>query len=182
MEVRDKYKVNEDICYILPASSRRELSRPYGILFSSTDKLLEYITKFNRVISVGDVVTESLLLRKFTPFLSIVDRKTKRKSLMNISILNFFNKVLTVANEAATIRLSVMKILEEILQNTEVDKTLVIVDGEEDLLVIPVVMYGREGDIVVYGQPNAGPVALEINELTKWRVRDILSKFIIKKC
>lgn len=181
MEIRNKYQVKEDICYILPANSRQELSRPYGILFLSLDPLVDYLSNFSRVISVGDVVTESLLSRNIIPYMSIIDGKTKRTISKSLNFATY-KRIISIINEPALIRMSTMKLLKNLLEHNDNEKTLVIVDGEEDLLVIPIVLYGKEGDIVIYGQPNAGVVALEVCELMKWRVKDLFSKFIVKKC
>ncbi|ARM75805.1 GTP-dependent dephospho-CoA kinase family protein [Acidianus manzaensis] len=178
MEIRDKYQIKNDICYILPTNARHELSRPYGILFSHVDNLANFLNNFKRIISVGDVVTKTLLDNEIIPFLSIVDGKTKRKAF--IIDKNF--QAINVLNEPGVIRLSVMKTLYKILKSDTKGTTFVMVNGEEDLLVIPVVIYGKEGDVVVYGQPNAGAVALEVSEAMKWRVKDIFSKFEVKKC
>ncbi|AWR97165.1 DUF359 domain-containing protein [Acidianus sulfidivorans JP7] len=178
MEIRDKSQINEDICYILPKSVRNELSRPYGILFSSTIDLINFVTNFKRIIAVGDVVTKNLFDHGIVPFLTIVDGKTKRKKYMTLKAINS----ISITNEAGLIRLSSIKILEKILKSDANNSTFIMVDGEEDLLVIPVVIYGRDGDIVVYGQPNAGAVVLEITDIMKWRVKDIFSKFEVKKC
>ncbi|MCY0874600.1 MAG: DUF359 domain-containing protein, partial [Acidianus infernus] len=62
----------------MPKEVRKELSRPYGILFKSTEKLLKYADNFERIITVGDVVTQELLKNNRSVFLSIVDGKTKR--------------------------------------------------------------------------------------------------------
>ncbi|MFP3217057.1 GTP-dependent dephospho-CoA kinase family protein [Acidianus sp.] len=174
MEIRDKYKV--DLCFYLPKEVRKELSRPYGILFKSTEKLLKYADNFERIITVGDVVTQELLKNNRRVFLSIVDGKTKR----NIKLHMRFSNYIMVKNEPAIIRLSAMSYIRAALNSSF--SSVIYVDGEEDLLVIPATLYGRDGDLVIYGQPNAGAVALEICEATKWRVNDIFSKFNVKKC
>ena len=59
---------------------------------------------------------------------------------------------------------------------------VVFVEGEEDLLVIPVIMYGKDGDIIIYGQPNAGIVMIKNNALIKEYVKDLFKRFKVKKC
>ncbi|BDC19194.1 hypothetical protein HS5_20840 [Acidianus sp. HS-5] len=160
----------------MPKEIRKELSRPYGILFKSTEKLLKYVDNFERIISVGDVVTQELLKNDKRIFLSVIDGKTKR----NIKSSMKFSKYITVKNEPGIIRLSAMSYIKSALNSFS--NSVIYVDGEEDLLVIPATLYGKEGDLIIYGQPNAGAVALEVCEATKWRVKDIFSKFIVKKC
>lgn len=174
MEVRDKYQV--DLCFYLPKEVRKELSRPYGILFKSTEKLLKYIDSFERIITVGDVVTQELLKNGKRIFLSVIDGKTKRSIKSSMEFSNYIR----VKNEPGVIRLSAMSCIKSALNS--LSSSVIYVDGEEDLLVIPATLYGKEGDLIIYGQPNAGAVALEVCETTKWRVMNIFSKFTVKKC
>ncbi|MDG7054637.1 MAG: GTP-dependent dephospho-CoA kinase family protein, partial [Nitrososphaerota archaeon] len=50
----------------------------------------------------------------------------------------------------------------------------IIVDGEEDLLVIPVCIYAPENTIIMYGQPNEGLVVVTVNEEIKKKTKSIL--------
>jgi hypothetical protein len=75
---------------------------------------------------------------------------------------------------------SAIERLRELL--TSGKKYLVVVEGEEDLLVIPLVLYLKEGTYVVYGQPNAGVVALEVNEFSRFRVKSLFESFQPEVC
>ncbi len=48
------------------------------------------------------------------------------------------------------------------------------IDGEEDLLVIPVCLYAPENSIVMYGQPNKGLVIVTINPEIRNKAQSIL--------
>jgi hypothetical protein len=50
----------------------------------------------------------------------------------------------------------------------------IIVDGEEDLLVIPVCIYAPENSVVMYGQPNEGLVIVHITPEIQAKVQKIL--------
>ena len=54
----------------------------------------------------------------------------------------------------------------------------VIVDGEEDLAVIPLVIAAPDGAIVLYGQPHRGVVLRVVNPEAKYIARQFLSHFI----
>ncbi|MEL9969412.1 MAG: GTP-dependent dephospho-CoA kinase family protein [Metallosphaera sp.] len=172
MEIR--YKRQIDLCFKPTTKVRTELSRPYGILFSDNEKLIRYTSKFERVITVGDVVTNLVSLH-MTPFLSIIDGKTKRNKTLDHRETEF-----RVINEPGILRLSVMSKIKSIMENSK--PTSLFVDGEDDMMVIPVIMYGKDGDLIIYGQPNAGAVCLENWSGSRWRVRDILSKFTVEPC
>ena len=174
MEIRDNSQV--DYCFHLPFELRSQLSKPYGILFRSNAKLKEFLTSNkSRIITVGDVVTTTLLDLGITPFLSIIDGKTKRKIKVELNANSE-----RIVNEAGLIRLSAILKIKEVLESNS--SKVLYIDGEEDLLVIPIVIYGRKGDIVIYGQPNAGAVMLVIDELMKKRVLDIFRQFRVEEC
>ncbi len=52
--------------------------------------------------------------------------------------------------------------------------TLIVVDGEEDLAVIPCVLFADEGDVVLYGQPDEGIVAVEVSEEKKMEIATLI--------
>ena len=47
---------------------------------------------------------------------------------------------------------------------------------------MPVVLYSADGDLIIYGQPNAGAVMIINNDLIRWRVKNILQKAKIINC
>jgi len=164
----------------MPEYLKEELSRPYGFLFTNSNSLLKFIRKKenSRIITVGDVVTSTLQSSNIIPFLSIIDGKTKR----NIKIRILEESIIKIKNEKSTIRLSSMNLIQKILNNEDKIRKIILVDGEEDLLVIPVVLFGKDKDIILYGQPNAGAVVIINNKFTRIRVKQIFEKFIVKKC
>lgn len=154
--------------------------KPYGILFTNNAELLHFLIsrKNSRIITVGDVVTKTVLDLNLTPFLSLVDGKTRRKfnTEKRTTVME------RVKNEAGLIRLSAISKIKELLEIDSDASKVVYVEGEEDLLVIPIVIYGKDGDIILYGQPYAGAVVLIIDDLIRRRVMEIFTKFRIVKC
>jgi hypothetical protein len=53
----------------------------------------------------------------------------------------------------------------------------ILVDGEEDLAVIPLVIAAPLSSVVIYGQPNEGIVLRVIDEYAKTAARRLLSQF-----
>jgi uncharacterized protein (UPF0218 family) len=83
-------------------------------------------------------------------------------------------------NEQGRIRFSVIDIIKTVFRLN--DSSRILIDGEEDLLVMPVVLYSADGDLIIYGQPNAGAVMIINNDLIRWRVKNILQKAKIINC
>ncbi|MHA1821642.1 MAG: DUF359 domain-containing protein [Promethearchaeota archaeon] len=159
-----------------------------------------------RVFCVGDVVSDGFINSEFLFSITaayIVDGKTKRKEY-NLPVSEGALKVIDIKNPAGSINGSAVSKLYEVIKerdiepigsknegdkvkdNSEAERYLVMVEGEEDLLVIPLVLLGDNGDYIVYGQPPitdlneeipAGMVLLEINQELKGKIREILSKF-----
>ena len=51
-----------------------------------------------------------------------------------------------------------------------------VVDGEEDLLVLPVCLFAPENSVVMYGQPNEGLVIAEITSDVRDKVQKIVNQ------
>ncbi|WP_158613665.1 GTP-dependent dephospho-CoA kinase family protein [Sulfodiicoccus acidiphilus] len=154
---------------------RPELSRPYGILFINDDALVSFLIRFNGVITVGDYVTSILRNRGVKPVLSVVDGTTRRVSFS--SSITFQKEV---RNPPSTISLEAFKVIAEALERRGGET--IMVRGEEDMLVIPVLLLAPEGDVVVYGQPKAGAVALEVSQPMRWRASSLLRAMEVKEC
>jgi uncharacterized protein (UPF0218 family) len=50
-----------------------------------------------------------------------------------------------------------------------------VVDGEEDLLVLPLMAMLPEGSVIVYGQPREGMVVIKLTEKNKQWARDFMN-------
>jgi hypothetical protein len=54
----------------------------------------------------------------------------------------------------------------------------IVVDGEEDLAVIPLVLAAPDGAIVLYGQPHKGVVLRTVDARAKAAARELMKHFI----
>lgn len=180
MEIRNKLEV--DYCFYITEKDRKEFTRPYGLLFVNNKKLLNYLNSYKTIISVGDYVTQLLVKSDLIPDIAIIDMKTKRNQLVELNI-NKFSKIIKIKNEPGVIRYSTLLILKELIANSSSNKNIaILVDGEEDVLVLPISLYAESDTAIIYGQPNAGSVIMEINKYNKWRAYDLFSKLRVKKC
>jgi uncharacterized protein (UPF0218 family) len=187
-----------DSNYILPKKSRKELSKPAGELLEGTIKqnikiahnwLKEHYAGSGEnyhVICIGDVVSEAFLK---DPELSshlkmcIVDGKTKR-DVYNIQPGDILPNHVKLENPPGMISGPALKRLKEIMNSDR--KYFIEIEGEEDLLVIPIVILAENNTFVIYGQPPitdlggtipAGMVVISVNSKFKELMKNILNSF-----
>ena len=136
--------------------------------------LIDQYLKDHYTISIGDQTTKNLLDADIIPKIGIIDniieRKTSKHNIeYNAVILNAVNPPGTITEELwATIKKS--------FQLSGKSNVLIIVDGEEDLAVIPCVLMAPEGSIILYGQPGEGVVLVETDKL-KETAKEMLDNF-----
>jgi hypothetical protein len=104
---------------------------------------------------------------------NIIERKTSKHSIeYNAITLNAVNPPGTITDELWT---TIQKSFD-IAQGSNV---LIVVDGEEDLAVIPCVLMAPEGSLILYGQPGEGVVLVEADKV-KETAKEMLDNF--RKC
>lgn len=160
----------------LQTELRGELKEPMGPVYTDTAALLAEAGDL--VFAVGDMVTYHLLEADRTPDLALIDEKTERDAVDDAvtEAIGGFDREVTVTNPAATLTERLLTELREGIDRASEKSTLIRVDGEEDLAVLPVVIAAPAGSSVVYGQPGEGMVLVEIEPATVDRARDLLSR------
>ncbi len=142
------------------------LKRPFGEVFSGEDlKPAEDIKKElkgEKVIVVGDVTLENILAVGIKPSLAIIDLKTKRKIKENSA---FKGKAVNVKNPPGMIT---TKLWDKIHEAMEEKGSLIVVDGEEDMAVLPCILDADWDSVVLYGQPDEGIVLVRVTEEKKF--------------
>jgi GTP-dependent dephospho-CoA kinase len=158
----------------LPDDLRDKLKKPLGILLNDSDvtkhNVLDNIPEGSFVISVGDATTEKLIKFGIIPSLQIVDGFEKRikRTMPYTSVTT----TLYCTNPPAEITAESIDIIKKGFESTK--PVLIIVTGEEDLLVLPVVVFAPENSVVLYGQPNEGLVIVQINADTRNKAQSIM--------
>jgi uncharacterized protein (UPF0218 family) len=157
---------------ILPSEVRRKVKNiPSGKLINTDDEFNKII-KNKLVIAIGDVVSERLFDLGKQADISIVDFKTKRKKISSKLVPD-----ITVTNKPGTINrnavASLKKSLNHILKNG--GKQTMRIIGEEDLMPLPATLLAPLGALILYGMPDKGAVAVEVNEDKKREVMIFLS-------
>jgi uncharacterized protein (UPF0218 family) len=155
---------------------RRELSKPWGLVITNDEiesgKLEEALKSMraDTIVTVGDVTTHKFFERGLMPKLAIVDMKTLR-GIYQVDLRRYMKVVREVVNPPGHI---VSTIVDEIGKAFK-EGGLVMVRGEEDLLVIPSVLALPEGVVVAYGQPGVGVVLVKIDKDKKEKAKELLT-------
>ncbi|MDE2517820.1 MAG: GTP-dependent dephospho-CoA kinase family protein [Methanocorpusculum sp.] len=124
------------------------------------------------VCTVGDVVTHSALARGIIPAVGVIDGFTMRSPYLAMPEIS--HHILRVRNPAGTITDELVAVLNEAVMSTP---CMILVDGEEDLAVLPLIRLLPDGALVLYGQPNEGVVVCEVTQELRLRADDLLSCF-----
>ncbi|MFX0044250.1 MAG: DUF359 domain-containing protein [Candidatus Hermodarchaeota archaeon] len=160
----------------LDLSLRSDLKAPKGDIYAIKDGAPEnrVVERIQReapklVVAVGDVTSATLIHQGYAPDVSIVDGITKRgafeERLSGEREYSFYNPAAVLYPEAwSTIDTAIH----------DKQKSLVIVDGEEDLMGFPGVLLAPNGSVMLYGQPDVGIVWVPVDKANKTLARDLL--------
>ena len=189
--------------YKLKPSMRKEFAKPLGQLFTgdpdtSFPKAINWMNnqfedllgssdleKSHIIIGVGDIVSKEIIQNKILkPFVKylFIDGGTQRgrnrfifPELEKIAKKNFYNP-------AGFINEEIFEFIRETINDDY--QYLVVIDGEEDLLVIPAILESNNS-FIFYGQPPitdiippipAGCVVINNNSEIKQRIRKLLEQ------
>jgi uncharacterized protein (UPF0218 family)/phosphopantetheine adenylyltransferase len=178
--------------FYLPDQKRYLFKKPIGKLISGSltnfnwafKKALTYLnrSKPSFIVTVGDIATQSFVQNNLWPNLSIYDYRCQRRPIsFNLHlqlkktagfIFNAVNQPGTISKAAiASIEQSLIKILN---QN---QSGIIQIKGEEDLLVLPLIILLPLNTAIFYGQPFQGLVKIRVTEKTKQKALNLLKNF-----
>lgn len=163
-----------DICFKLGKGDKPAFSRPWGVLFKNVGDARKLIAG-RRIIAVGDMTSRELLKAGFSPDLIIVDGKIMRK---RTGWTETGIGEIRVKNAPSTVSCALWAAVGECLSSGSPKRILV--DGEEDLAVIPAVMLSGDGAAVLYGQPGEGLVVILVSASIKEKFARFLYGFLVK--
>ena len=162
--------------YELPVELRPRLAKPLGRLFPagklSSDSFARMVSLSPMLVSVGDRVTETIWSMGRAPDVQVVDSRENRKARKPPDVP--YVRLVKVKNPAGTIMLEALDGMREAFGGSK--PVRVLVDGEEDLLAIPAVVFAPISSTIVYGQPGEGIVAVSVEAKSKARSRAILAQ------
>ncbi len=158
---------------------RGKLKKPQGFLYGDINTFLN--DGFSqKLISVGDEITYNLLQRKVIPMISIVDFKVERKKKFgSLDSLGFDDNqdYMAAKNPSGSITSDLVNSIGKVLEGI-ISPRVIIVNGEEDLAVLPAVLLSPLGTTVAYGQRSEGLVKVTVDLKTKRRFLRLYNSFL----
>jgi uncharacterized protein (UPF0218 family) len=168
-------RINSNFVYLL--------KEPFGVLIKEKeiDKMMvnQFVERSNKIITVGDTTTEKLVNYGFIPDLSVIDNKEKRVPKKG-KIADFYvDRIIHCENKAGELSTDVINLIKEITAIKFHDKIQIIIEGEEDLVALPLFMHSPNKWTIFYGQPNEGLVAVETNNTIREKAGLIFNKVFL---
>jgi uncharacterized protein (UPF0218 family) len=162
----------------MPESSEdfQKLKQPFGTLIPDKEvtkqKLSSLLKDAEKVIAVGDATTERLFGFGIIPDVAVVDGKERRSKRTYPA--NYQAQEIRCANPAGGISKQAVDVLQGALKAREAVRVLV--EGEEDLLALPLFVMAPEGSAVLYGQPLEGMVVVKITTTKQKQAKDLMDR------
>jgi len=168
----------------------RSLKDPFGTLFHGPET--DYSIAINAarnsieetqspIIGVGDVTVKSLQDIGKIPSIGLIDKKTKRIKWDGFNDIDqsLYDHIIECNNPPGMLTKSLFESCKKAMSNwiENGEKSLILVDGEEDLAPLLLHILAPIRSVILYGQPNQG-VVLRITGLdSKYRCQRLLSLF-----
>ncbi|OGD45186.1 hypothetical protein A3K69_03470 [Candidatus Bathyarchaeota archaeon RBG_16_57_9] len=150
---------------VLLFERRSDLKSPLGVLLRAP--VSENVVALGKLVeavrppmwaTVGDYVTVHIVGAGLHPDIAVVDHRVMRENVEPIEL----GASVKVANPPGTLSAEAQRILHEAITFNK--RLGVVVEGEEDLLVLPLMAWMPVGSVVVYGQPREGMVVVTLTE------------------
>jgi len=120
----------------------------------------------NILITVGDVVSLAARNAGITPFLSVYDGMTERRTMTEFATLvkDLGENAVAVDNPPGMVTRELFDAVRNALTRKD---GLIRVNGEEDLAVLPCILLAPEGTRIVYGWPGEGMMQVTTSGVIK---------------
>jgi pantetheine-phosphate adenylyltransferase len=166
---------------LLPEDLRDTLRIPLGKVIKDMRQVKKFIDNNSLLITIGDIVTINLFMKDIRSDISIFDFRTRRHIISEeyFNILKSFtvsSPTQEVINEPGIIERrsvgSIRRALMNFLESGE--KQVIEVEGEDDLLTLPVILLSPLNSVVLYGQAGVGTVIVKVTEKKKKEVERLV--------
>ena len=166
----------DKVRYRLPENLRDELKRPIGHILDEKT-LISYLRKRDFIVSVGDMVTATILKYGVIPKIAIIDFRCKRRDcgeeIYNV-LKDYGNIKIKVKNPASVITEKLWNAVKKAYEICKEKTVCIIVDGEEDMASLIAILFAPSSGTVIYGLPNKGVILVDVTEREKDMVYKVL--------
>jgi len=166
--------------YVLTEELREVLKEPLGLLVSNNrltyEEIVSHINKDKIVVTVGDATTERLISLGIVPSIQIVDGREMR--IARDLPISHIKTQLKASNKAGCISWESIMVLSSAIKAKK--PVRIIIEGEEDLLVLPVIALFPHYTSVLYGQPRRGLVIIKVDRKSREMAISLIDKMIMK--
>lgn len=154
-----------------------EFQKAWGQVLIDDDQIADSLGD-SKIITIGDVVSKKVRELEIYSMLSVVDGKSERNFISEIKSDNIIQN-----NNAGEINASAAAFLFDRLDVSLKNSTheIVVINGEEDLLALPLMLYAPLLSIVCYGMRNEGMVVVRITEEVKDKLKNLVARMNIKE-
>lgn len=154
----------------------QKLKDPFGVLIPDREvtklTVSDAIKDAKLLVTVGDATTERLVEFGLIPDIAVVDefeRRSRRRAPISYDAAE-----LRCSNPRGSISPEALDVLKGAIDGEHPSR--VIVDGEEDLLALPLFNLVPEGSVVLYGQPLEGLVVVRMTPAKQKEARALMGK------
>jgi GTP-dependent dephospho-CoA kinase len=157
----------------LPERMRKDLGMPLGEMLSEST-VISQLKGCDNVISVGDVVSLSLIQNGLVPHVTIYDCQTERSMMTTLErkVEEIAGIKVQVCNPAGMITLQMVREIEKAVTNPS--PTKIRVEGEEDLAALVCAAVAPAGSCLVYGIPKKGMALVHITPEINSKAKEII--------
>jgi len=157
----------------IPERIRGKLKTPLGALEGDPERIAG-ICSGKRVIAVGDICVLKMLELGIVPHLAVFDFLSKRAPLdqkLKAKLVARYPDPTLYQNPQGTLSDRIIHDAKDLVEKGGA----ILIEGEEDLTALAFMLGAKDGDIVAYGQPDAGLVLVAIDDKIKNKIRRLLS-------
>lgn len=161
--------------------ARKILGDPFGPILKNNKEIKEALGGREFIFSVGDASSRNLFDLGLDPHVAIVDQKTERGNFEWDSKIWEGKTILNTENKAGQVTRQSVRLINELIHSDKYKKGSIIikVDGEEDLLALPLILFAPLGSVVCYGLRNKGMVIVVIDEKIKGVLTDLVERELV---
>jgi GTP-dependent dephospho-CoA kinase len=160
----------------LSHEDEKTLKKPFGVLIPDariTKQRISFILKdVKKIIAVGDATTERLTSFGIIPDVAVIDGKERRQTRDMPD--SYPAKEMRCKNPAGVISRCAIELLKTAL--IEKQPVRVLVEGEEDMLALPLFVLSPIDAAILYGQPLEGLVVVKMTEVKRKQAKDLMDR------